>query len=694
MSSHWTKSALYLLLVVNFPHLEGLKGQVEWTASDQNSVFELGSPGEWDSAYIYANLLLKVGDEYRHWYVGSSTSDFFTGAAIGCATSDDLIHWIRCGGEDSWCDKNPGLYNAPSGCLLIRDDDPEEPYKAWYKVGSTASSGTVNFSTSNDGCHWIPYGGNPVLVPTAGSWDSGSVAAHSVIFDKAKGSKGTYRMWYTGQGDDCTSARIGYAESEDGIQWTKSASNPVLGPDTTQASDVFSPKVLHDVDTGIFEMWYNFRCIEAHNYAISLDGITWTKYPGNPLQVQGASSRVPTGPIVWDGELYHMIYTGGGGTYFGYATSPRTLPRASFTMTPESGTGPSPLTLVADASRSSPAQSIKQYSWDFGDGTTAMEGVRVEHIYQAPGEYLLKLTVTDSAGTLGQVARKVGVSFPSCPKEPWISEDIGAVSSPGRACFDDQCVNVLCAVGTGSGRADAIHFIYQEALGDFSLTCRILGLDSILIGQAAAIMARESINPESKEVSIVLRKISVTRAPEVSLFHRDASGISPTIIAHEAKQWLRLERRGNVFIAFTSSNGTAWDEIDRTDPTKFNLPPSVVTGLAAWETIQEPTIWRICDFDLIPTELSFRRGDANSDGAMDLSDAVFSLSALFLGGDQPSCAKAADVNDDGVIDISDPVFTLGRLFTGGDPIPEPGPLTCGPDPTPDGLTCMSGSPCP
>jgi PKD domain-containing protein len=673
-----------------------LVGQVEWTASDQNSVFELGSPGEWDSAYIYAGVLLKVGDEYRLWYAGSSSSDFFTAAAIGCATSEDLIHWTRCGGEDSWCDKNPGLNNAPSGCLLIRDDDPEdlEPYKAWYKVGSTASSGTVNFSTSADGCHWIPYGGNPVLVPTAGSWDSGSVAAHSVIFDKAKGPKGTYRMWYTGQGDDCTSSRIGYAESEDGFQWTKSSSNPVLGPDATQASDVFGPRVLHDVDTGIFEMWYNFRCIEAHNYATSLDGITWTKYPGNPLQVQGASSRVPTGPIVWDGQLYHMIYTGGGGTYFGYATSTRTLPMASFTMTPESGTGPSPLTLVADASRSSPAQSITQYSWDFGDGTTAGDGVQVEHGYQKPGEYLLMLTVTDLAGAVGQVARKISVSFPSCPKEPWRSEDIGAVSSPGRACFDDQCVNVLCAVGSASGKADAIHFIHQEVFGDFSLTCHILDPDPISIGPGVAIMARESTDPESKEVSIVLRKTSVLNAAEVSLFQRDESGDRTTITKHEAKRWLRLVRQGELFLAFLSSDGTDWKEIDRTDPAKFALPPSVEMGFAAWETIRNQTIWHICDFEQEPAALSFRRGDANTDGAMDLSDAVFTLSALFLGGDQPSCAKAADVNDDGAIDISDPVFTLARLFTGGDPIPDPGPLTCGPDPTVDGLGCASGDSCP
>lgn len=37
------------------------------------------------------------------------------------------------------------------------------------------------------------------------------------------------------------------------------------------------------------------------------------------------------------------------------------------------------------------------YSWDFGDGCTG-EGVCVTHIYEKPGEYTVKLTVTDDSG--------------------------------------------------------------------------------------------------------------------------------------------------------------------------------------------------------------------------------------------------------------------------------------------------------
>ena len=88
----------------------------------------------------------------------------------------------------------------------------------------------------------------------------------------------------------------------------------------------------------------------------------------------------------------------------------------------------------------------------------------------------------------------------------------------------------------------------------------------------------------------------------------------------------------------------------------------------------------------------FRRGDCNADQLQDISDVVFSLSALFGIGPAGSCASACDMNDDSTVDISDPIALLNALFGMGVmlPLPYPG---CGIDPTPDGLMC-AGSSCP
>jgi hypothetical protein len=88
----------------------------------------------------------------------------------------------------------------------------------------------------------------------------------------------------------------------------------------------------------------------------------------------------------------------------------------------------------------------------------------------------------------------------------------------------------------------------------------------------------------------------------------------------------------------------------------------------------------------------FVRGDANSDGATDVSDAVFALRHLFGGGPGLPCQKSADADSSGDLDLTDAVFLLDFLFLGADPPPHPFP-NCGADPGEDGLTCELYWPC-
>lgn len=90
-----------------------------------------------------------------------------------------------------------------------------------------------------------------------------------------------------------------------------------------------------------------------------------------------------------------------------------------------------------------------------------------------------------------------------------------------------------------------------------------------------------------------------------------------------------------------------------------------------------------CSFTVNPR--AFRRGDANVDSVVDLTDAVFTLEVLFLGLGEITCGDAADSNDDGMLDISDSINTLEVLFLGTREMPPPGRLNCGKDPTEDFL---------
>ncbi|MBN1421077.1 MAG: dockerin type I repeat-containing protein [Planctomycetes bacterium] len=90
----------------------------------------------------------------------------------------------------------------------------------------------------------------------------------------------------------------------------------------------------------------------------------------------------------------------------------------------------------------------------------------------------------------------------------------------------------------------------------------------------------------------------------------------------------------------------------------------------------------------------FLRGDANADGAVDIADAVYTVTHLFDEGSAPPCLDAADANDDGRLDVADPIAILDHLFASAGPLPEPFGA-CGDDPTEEGdpLDCLEYEAC-
>lgn len=104
--------------------------------------------------------------------------------------------------------------------------------------------------------------------------------------------------------------------------------------------------------------------------------------------------------------------------------------------------------------------------------------------------------------------------------------------------------------------------------------------------------------------------------------------------------------------------------------------------------------WRACNtFEAAATVFfrlatgRFTRGDANEDGRVDLSDAIWILDSLFLVPRPTSCEDAADVDDSGFANITDAIYLLNFQFLGGGPPPAPFP-GCGEDATGDLLRCL------
>jgi hypothetical protein len=136
----------------------------------------------------------------------------------------------------------------------------------------------------------------------------------------------------------------------------------------------------------------------------------------------------------------------------------------------------------------------------------------------------------------------------------------------------------------------------------------------------------------------------------------------------------------------------ALEEPPCTAPGQF-LPPQARYLGEGFEVLAAPAVtgYRRAPVDE-PGGAAFRRGDADGTGGVNLTDAVFLLTYLFLEGPAPGCLESADGDDNGVLNLTDGLYLLNYLFLDGEAPPEPF-AACGPDPSPDALGCASFRSC-
>ena len=218
--------------------------------------------------------------------------------------------------------------------------------------------------------------------------------------------------------------------------------------------------------------------------------------------------------------------------------------------------------------------------------------------------------------------------------------------------------------------------------GDTSLAVRLSGIDWST-GAKVGAMARADLSPGSPHVSMLFT--STTQGIKFSWVRREAADQSarlpvtgPTIVT-VPDGWAKLERVGDEFIGWYSTDGTNWLELSRVT---LVMPETLLWGMAATARDTGGTGIEI-DATLCEVVLAgsgggtkFVRGNANADGVLNITDGIFVLNFLFLGGPTPPCAEAANANGDAVLNITDGIYILNFLFLGGPPPAAPYP-DCG-----------------
>lgn len=179
-------------------------------------------------------------------------------------------------------------------------------FHVWF---SWRDNKSIGYCTSEDGVHW-DVSREPVLAPRSGQWDA-DVNRPSVIRDGER-----LIMWYSG----ALKGRmlIGMAESTDGIAWRR-RDQPVLTPEAAwEKQAVMCPCVLREEAGGkvVYKMWYSGGETyepDALGYATSNDGVEWRKHAANPVFRAGMgweSARVAGCDVQKVGDAYYLFYIG------------------------------------------------------------------------------------------------------------------------------------------------------------------------------------------------------------------------------------------------------------------------------------------------------------------------------------------------------------------------------------------------
>jgi hypothetical protein len=186
-----------------------------WRVSERPSI-DIGPLGTFsDSGVTSSSLVTHQGTKYQYytgWALGASVPFFLH---VGLALSDDNGASFRPLSDAPLferSDADPFLTASP--WVLIDNG----VWRMWYVSGLAwvMSGGKpmhkyhIRYAESRDGIVWDRRG---VVCIDFKSDDEYAIARPCVIKDG-----GTYRMWYSYRGDRY---RIGYAESNDGVVWTR-----------------------------------------------------------------------------------------------------------------------------------------------------------------------------------------------------------------------------------------------------------------------------------------------------------------------------------------------------------------------------------------------------------------------------------------------------------------------------------------
>jgi hypothetical protein len=193
--------------------------------------------------------------------------------------------------------------------------------------------------------------------------------------------------------------------------------------------------------------------------------------------------------------------------------------------------------------------------------------------------YFYQILATNSAGD-STPSNEFQVSTPaSAPQTSLTSVDIGSPSPAGSTNTITDGVDYDITAGGANiwGSSDQFRYAYEQVTGDFDVKVQITGLTAADPKAKAGIMARSSLDANAANAYMRLNPIA-SNGPRFA--YRTTDGGSTGTFGSgtgTAPMWVRLQRVGNTFTGYVSSDDVNWTLVGSSSIT---MGQTIYLGLA------------------------------------------------------------------------------------------------------------------
>jgi hypothetical protein len=170
--------------------------------------------------------------------------------------------------------------------------------------------------------------------------------------------------------------------------------------------------------------------------------------------------------------------------------------------------------------------------------------------------------------------------------------DIGDPALTGTVKPDGNGFDITAGGADIWGVKDEFTFVYLEHTGDFDIATRIEGLTAANLYTKAGLMAREELTPGSRHIFFQVFPDNRSRNHnnggyefqyrqqkdgEMKAIYPESYEGTPVFPVSYPNTWIRLQRTGNTFTGYYSTDGKTWKVYTAY---KLDLPSRVWLGLA------------------------------------------------------------------------------------------------------------------